>query len=117
MIQHEESHFIDNILADSRSSGPRLAYADWLRGQGNLKCEEYLRLQCQQHHFFGQDKDFWESHQGWGKRRTGVSGQADDDQQAIGERLRMLENELDSSWLVWVLEDFAVPPGLSERGL
>ena len=116
MLRHEESHHIEKILADPRNSGPRLAYADWLKEQGNQQCEEYLRLQCQQRHFLGQDEDFWESRQGWGKRRTNESGSATDEQRTICERLRQLEKELGPGWLVWVLEDFAVPPALSERG-
>ena len=116
MLRHEEIPYIEAILANSRNSGPRLAYADWLKAQGNQQCEEYLRLQCQQRHFVGQDEDFWESRQGWRKRGTNESGSANDNQRSIRERLRELEKELDAGWLVWVLEDFAVPPDLSERG-
>jgi uncharacterized protein (TIGR02996 family) len=118
MPRHEESRYIENILADPRNSGPRLAYADWLKDQGDQQREEYLRIQCQQRHFVGQDEDFWESRQGRGKRRTTELqvGSANDDKRTICDRLRQLEKELDPGWLIWILEDFAVPPSLSERG-
>ena len=112
MLRAEENCHIDNILADPRNSGPRLAYADWLKGQGDRSCEEYLRLQCQQKHFLGQDDNFWEARQGWGDAREHKSG----DQCDTAERLRQLEKELDPGWLVWVSEDFAVPPSLDVRG-
>jgi uncharacterized protein (TIGR02996 family) len=116
MLRAEESSYIDNILAEPRKSGPRLAYADWQKAQGNQQCEEYLGLQCRQKHFLGQNEDFWESRQGWGKARGQESGPACDSERGTSERLRELEKGLDPGWLVWVLEDFALPPGLSARG-
>ena len=113
-MRAEERSHIDNILADPRNSGPRLAYADWLKAQGNQRLEEYLRLQCQQKHFVDDDQGFWESRQGWRRPRGHDSGC--DSERGTSERLRELEKGLDPGWLVWVREDFAVPPGLSARG-
>jgi uncharacterized protein (TIGR02996 family) len=38
--------FLDAILAQPASDAPRLAFADWLAGQGNLR-GEFIRVQCE----------------------------------------------------------------------
>jgi uncharacterized protein (TIGR02996 family) len=116
IMRAEENSYIDNILADPRSPGPRLAYADWLNSQNNREREEYLRLQCQQTHFLNPSDSFWESG-GAVHHRDDQTGPAECEQRAIADRLRQLEEKLDAGWFVWVLEDFAPPPGLSARGM
>src|SRR5262249_19607552 len=39
--------FVDAILSDYDSDGPRLVYADWLQEHGEASLAEYIRLDCE----------------------------------------------------------------------
>jgi len=98
MPHMDNADFINAIVANPQDDVLRLAYADWLEKRNETLDSEratFLRLQCELH----------------GKPKEGVS------YRTLYQRCLDIEYKLDDdAWLVWVHDDLAIPPGLSEKG-
>ncbi|HLN27325.1 MAG TPA: TIGR02996 domain-containing protein [Gemmataceae bacterium] len=93
-----DADFINAIVANPQDEALRLAYAAWLEDRNETLDSErasFLRIQCELR----------------GKPETGES------YWALYQRLSDVEYKLkDEAWPVWVHNDLAIPPGLTEKG-